>query len=154
MKKYLLNLCRCLTIAVKGFVGVVPPMPYVWSTFNKKATIEHDAFNAALEHTHGLMNATGWNISAYESGSMNCVTFCMKMLAEIVKQMEANEDYDGRLPISLFGYRRDSDGAGHCVLRVNIGGEQTFYEAMPEPRHLSPKKLSKQEVASRTFDFG
>jgi hypothetical protein len=154
MKRWMLNVAKGFTIFAKSLVGVTPPAPYVGRTYGTFATIERDAFNAALEHTHALMNTTGWNAGAYESGSMNCVTFCMKMLVEVVKEMEGNEDYDGRLPLSLFGYRRDSDGVGHCVLRVNIGGEPTFYEAMPEPRHLSPKTLSKQEVASRTFDFG
>ncbi|MHC5062163.1 MAG: hypothetical protein ACYTFK_13955 [Planctomycetota bacterium] len=147
---YLSNL---FSLVLAGICGKRFKKPLVDRADIGYATISYDEFHAALEHTHGLMNATGWDSSHYRLRALDCENYARKMAVEITKFIAENSDInDVGIPVGTFGYTRD-DGAEHELVQVYIDGDKRmFFDIFPEPKYLTQKILSKGEIASCCFD--
>ena len=150
---YVSNVGKGTLTGITSFFGRIVPTARLEASDSVYADIEYAELHAAIEHTHGIMEATGWTLDDYIPRSLDCEDFAMKMKVEVTKFLADNCNQPNKgMPVHLFGYTR-KDGANHVLIYGYADKKRWYFEVYPGKVNLEPKELTLEEIASCSLDF-
>lgn len=164
-KRLIFEIGRATGILNKSLVGIPTPRMYVDSSDGKYKAVPESMFKEAYSQACHLMNAQNWSYKGdnptYKYRVLDCEDFAMKMKAEMTKYLaDTYGDYfkGHGIPITLFGYTRDSDGKGHVVVKtlireMNVADECIVFVEPYAERFGIDTNLSETEVASNNLHY-